>query len=81
MTNEPENVKLILGTRVDEWPLDGPRLHAAIPVLGRKSVFTTNGPHWYVLPVSFWVDFQLGLRCGFAGGGPDRTSKLITTIT
>lgn len=48
MTNEPENVKLILGTKMDEWPLDGPRLHAAVPVLGRKSVFTTNGAQWYV---------------------------------
>ncbi|KAK1782742.1 cytochrome P450 [Copromyces sp. CBS 386.78] len=67
MTNEPENVKLILGTKMDEWPLDGPRLHAAVPVLGRKSVFTTNGAQWReargMIRPSFVRDQVADLHC------------------
>ncbi|KAJ4416575.1 hypothetical protein N0V85_002237 [Neurospora sp. IMI 360204] len=67
MTNEPENVKLILGTKMDEWPLDGPRLHAVVPVLGRKSVFTTNGAQWReargMIRPSFVRDQVADLHC------------------
>lgn len=53
MTNEPENVKVILGTKMAEWPIDGPRLHASVAVLGKKSIFTTNGAQWYVVSMVF----------------------------
>lgn len=49
ITCEPENIKTILGTKMDDWPVAGPRLYAALPLLGPKSVFTSNGKAWYVL--------------------------------
>lgn len=47
MTNEPENIKTVLGTNMLDWPIDGPRLFAALPVLGPRSIFTTNGQEWH----------------------------------
>lgn len=47
MTNEPENIKTVLGTNMPDWPIDGPRLFAALPVLGPRSIFTTNGQEWH----------------------------------
>jgi len=47
LTNEYENVKTILGTKMDDWPIAGPRLLATLPVLGAKSVFTSNGRDWH----------------------------------
>jgi len=46
-TSEPENVKTILGTNMDDWPIAGPRLDAVVPVLGKKSIFTSNGKDWH----------------------------------
>ncbi|KAK3363602.1 cytochrome P450 [Lasiosphaeria hispida] len=46
MTNESENLKAILGTQIEDWPIDGPRLYAALPVLGPHSVFSSNGKAW-----------------------------------
>lgn len=50
MTCEPENIKTILATKMDDWPIAGPRLYAVLPILGPSSVFTTNGPAWYMSP-------------------------------
>jgi len=47
LTNEPENIKTVLGTNMPDWPIDGPRLFAALPVLGPRSIFTTNGQEWF----------------------------------
>lgn len=46
MTSDAENIKAILATKMDDWPIDGPRLLAALPVLGPDSIFTSNGPAW-----------------------------------
>jgi len=47
MTNEPENIKAILATHMDEWPIDGPRLYSMLPLLGPYSIFTSNGQAWH----------------------------------
>jgi cytochrome P450 len=46
MTNEVENVKTIL-TRIDDWPIAGPRQLAVLAVLGPDSIFTSNGAAWH----------------------------------
>lgn len=46
-TNEPENIKAILGSNMDDFPIDGPRLWATRPVLGPRSVFSSNGGQWH----------------------------------
>jgi cytochrome P450 len=46
LTDEPENIKAILGTKFDDFPIAGPRLLATLPLLGDNSVFTTNGDAW-----------------------------------
>jgi hypothetical protein len=47
MTNEAENIKTILGTKMEDWPIDGPRLLSTLPVLGPDSIFTSNGEPWH----------------------------------
>lgn len=67
MTNESENVKAILGTKIDDWPIAGPRLLAVLPVLGPKSVFSSNGKDWHdarsMIRPSFVRDQVTDLRC------------------
>ena len=45
-TDEPEVVKAVLATRFDDWALPRVRQRAFRPVLGRRSIFQTNGPEW-----------------------------------
>lgn len=67
MTNETENIKAILGTKMDDWPIDGPRLLAPLPVLGPDSIFTSNGEAWHrarnMLRPSFVRDQVADLKC------------------
>lgn len=46
LTDEPENIKAILGTKFDDFPIGGPRLLATLPILGSNSVFSANGELW-----------------------------------
>lgn len=67
MTNEAENVKTILGTKMEDWPIDGPRLLSTLPVLGPDSIFTSNGEPWHraraMLKPSFVRDQVADLHC------------------
>ncbi|KAK1758477.1 cytochrome P450 [Echria macrotheca] len=69
MTDEPANIQAILATKFDDWPIAGPRLWAALPVLGPLSIFASNGHTWRaaraVLRPSFMRDQVVadGLRC------------------
>ncbi|KAI0803661.1 cytochrome P450 52E2 [Xylaria sp. FL0064] len=45
-TNEPENVKAVLSTRFEDWALPASRIKSFLPVLGKHSIFTTNGAEW-----------------------------------
>ncbi|KAK4125020.1 cytochrome P450 [Parathielavia appendiculata] len=67
MTNEAENIKTILSTKMDDWPIAGPRLFATLPVLGPNSIFTSNGEAWRraraLLKPSFERDQLTDLRC------------------
>ncbi|KAK4102058.1 cytochrome P450 [Parathielavia hyrcaniae] len=67
MTNEAENIKTILSTKIDDWPIAGPRLLGALPVLGPNSIFTSNGEAWHraraLLKPSFVRDQVADLEC------------------
>lgn len=67
MTNEMENVKTILSTKMADWPIAGPRLLAVLPVLGPNSIFTSNGEAWHaarsLIRPSFVRDQVADLRC------------------
>jgi cytochrome P450 len=67
MTNEVENIKTILGTKMDDWPIDGPRLLSTLLVLGPDSIFTSNGELWHrarsMLRPSFVRDQVADLQC------------------
>ncbi|KAI3320559.1 cytochrome P450 [Xylariaceae sp. AK1471] len=45
-TDEFENVKAVLGTKFEDWNLPAIRLKSFLPVLGKHSIFTTNGAEW-----------------------------------
>ncbi|KAI1434007.1 cytochrome P450 52E2 [Xylaria sp. CBS 124048] len=45
-TDEPENVKAVLGTRFEDWEIPRARIRGFLPVLGTHSIFTTNGAEW-----------------------------------
>lgn len=47
ITSERDNIKTILANKMEDWPIAGPRLYAALPVLGPRSIFTSNGPIWH----------------------------------
>jgi len=47
MTSNRDNIKTILSTKIDDWPIDGPRLWAVLPLLGPKSIFSSNGEQWH----------------------------------
>jgi len=67
MTNSSENIKTILATNMDDWPIEGPRLHAVLPVLGPRSIFSSNGADWHdarsMIRPSFVRDQVADLRC------------------
>lgn len=67
VTDEPENIKAILGTKFDDFPIGGPRLLATQPILGNNSVFTTNGKLWHdnraMIRPSFVRDQVADLAC------------------
>ncbi len=67
MTNEPENLKAILSKKFDDWPIGGPRLDAVVPILGKKSIFSSNGEDWHearaLIRPSFVRDQVADLRC------------------
>jgi len=67
MTSHHENIKAMLSTKFDDWPIDGPRLYAALPTLGPDSVFTTNGDKWHgarsLIRPSFVRDQVADLQC------------------
>lgn len=67
LTDEPENIKAILGTKFDRFPIGGPRLLASLPILGPNSVFSTNGERWQhnraVLRPAFVRDQVADLAC------------------
>lgn len=46
LTDEPENIKAMLGTKFEDFPIGGPRLLSTLPILGFNSVFSTNGDAW-----------------------------------
>ncbi|KAI0454215.1 cytochrome P450 52E2 [Xylaria acuta] len=45
-TAEPENVQAVLCTSFADWDLPRLRIRGFLPVLGRHSIFTTNGAEW-----------------------------------
>ncbi|KAI1343750.1 cytochrome P450 [Xylariaceae sp. FL0016] len=45
-TDDPENIKTILATKFEDWNIPKIRIESFLPVLGRHSIFTTNGPEW-----------------------------------
>ena len=46
MTNEPDNVKAMLSTQFDDWPIGGTRLQTTTLALGPHSIFSENGAEW-----------------------------------
>ena len=46
MTNEPENLKVILATGFEEWPIGGTRKKSLELTLGPHAIFSVNGPEW-----------------------------------
>jgi cytochrome P450 len=46
MTNEPENVKAVLATQFESWPIGSVRQSFAILALGRHAIFSVNGSEW-----------------------------------
>ncbi len=47
LTCEPENVRAILSSSFDDFPIAGPRLYAILPAVGPRSIFTSNGKAWH----------------------------------
>ncbi|KAI2622274.1 cytochrome P450 52E2 [Xylaria nigripes] len=66
-TDEPENIRAILCTRFDDWIIPTLRTRSFLPVLGKHSIFTTNGPEWQhsraVLRPAFVRDQISDLAC------------------
>ena len=67
MTDEPENIKAVLSTKFDDWPIAGPRLLAVLPVVGKKSVFSSNNHDWQharaMIRPTFVRDQVADLKC------------------
>lgn len=67
VTDDAENVKTMLATKFEDWPIAGPRLHAVLPLLGPKSIFSSNGEAWHkartMLRPSFVRDQVADFRC------------------
>ncbi|KAI1084298.1 cytochrome P450 [Whalleya microplaca] len=67
LSDEPENIKAVLSTRFDDWVIPSSRIRAFLPVLGRHSIFTVNGPEWQhhraIMRPAFVRDQISDLRC------------------
>ncbi|KAJ6446821.1 molybdenum cofactor synthesis protein 2B [Purpureocillium lavendulum] len=46
MTNEPDNVKALLSTQFDAWPIGGTRQKTTELALGPHAIFSANGAEW-----------------------------------
>jgi cytochrome P450 len=66
-TDEVENIKAVLGNRFEDWSIAGPRLLSVLPIVGPKSIFSSNGKDWHdaraMLRPSFVRDQVADLRC------------------
>ncbi|CAM1501817.1 Fc.00g038010.m01.CDS01 [Cosmosporella sp. VM-42] len=47
MTNEPENVKALLQSQFETWPIGGLRQKVLIMALGPRGIFSVNGKEWH----------------------------------
>ena len=48
MTNEPENVKALLSSQFETWPIGGVRQKVLIMALGPRGIFSVNGRDWHM---------------------------------
>ncbi|KAI1108179.1 cytochrome P450 52E2 [Nemania sp. NC0429] len=66
-SDEPENVKAVLAGSFTDWDLPAIRIKSFLPVLGRHSIFTTNGSEWQhsraILRPAFVRDQISDLEC------------------
>lgn len=66
-TDDPENVKTILATSFEDWAIPRTRIQGLLSLLGRHSIFMTNGPEWQharaVLRPAFVRDQISDIRC------------------
>ncbi|KAI1158137.1 cytochrome P450 [Nemania serpens] len=66
-SDEPENVKAVLAGSFTDWDLPAIRIKSFLPVLGRHSIFTTNGGEWQhsraILRPAFVRDQISDLEC------------------
>ncbi|EHK18878.1 uncharacterized protein TRIVIDRAFT_210109 [Trichoderma virens Gv29-8] len=46
ITSEPENLKTLLSTRFEDWPMKSLRQQVSILTLGPHAIFAVNGPEW-----------------------------------
>ncbi|KAI1299892.1 cytochrome P450 52E2 [Xylaria venustula] len=79
ITDEAENVRAVLSVKFEDWVLPDIRIRSFLPVLGKHSIFTTNGAEWQhsrsILRPAFVRDQISDLAC------IDRhVRKLITRI-
>ncbi|OHW94229.1 cytochrome p450 [Colletotrichum incanum] len=47
MTSEPENLKAVLASSFEDFPITGPRREAVLPILGPDAIFASNGEVWH----------------------------------
>lgn len=46
LTNEPENMKAVLSTNFEDWPIGGVRQKTTLLTVGPHSIFSVNGKEW-----------------------------------
>ncbi|CAH0022824.1 unnamed protein product [Clonostachys rhizophaga] len=46
LTNEPENLKVLLSTQFESWPIGGVRQTTTVITLGPHAIFSVNGKEW-----------------------------------
>ncbi|KAL6889724.1 cytochrome P450 [Trichoderma longibrachiatum] len=47
LTSEPDNIKVILSTHFDDWPMKSLRQKVSVLTLGPYAIFSVNGPEWH----------------------------------
>lgn len=47
LTSEPDNIKAILSTHFDDWPMKSLRQKVSVLTLGPYAIFSVNGPEWH----------------------------------
>lgn len=47
MTNEPENIKAVLTSNFESWPIGGVRQQMSVTVLGPHAIFSVNDEEWH----------------------------------